>query len=111
VHDTGRIPRRLPRLLSRSLAEEAASQARLMIRPRTDLLARKLARAATYTWRPIGALRGRSLHRAHGDAGLSSAYEGFAPRQAWRPETRFEQKGKASNHEIYELMFVKRAES
>lgn len=85
---------------------------RLMIRPRTDLLARKLAPGGyvymATDWEPYGE---EAYIELTATPGLSSAYEGFAPRQAWRPETRFEQKGKASNHEIYELMFVKRAES
>lgn len=83
---------------------------RLMIRPRTDLLARKLAPGGyvymATDWEPYGE---EAYIELTATPGLASAYEGFAPRQAWRPETRFEQKGKASNHEIYELMFVKRA--
>jgi tRNA (guanine-N7-)-methyltransferase len=41
-------------------------------------------------------------------AEFENAYEGFAPRQDWRPETPFERKGRAKEHEIHELYFVKR---
>lgn len=38
---------------------------------------------------------------------LRNAYHGFAPRQPWRPETPFERKGLAKNHEIRELFFLR----
>ncbi|MFP4329761.1 MAG: tRNA (guanosine(46)-N7)-methyltransferase TrmB [Spirochaetaceae bacterium] len=39
---------------------------------------------------------------------LVNAYEGYAPRQPWRPVTAFERKGVAKNHVIRELFFLKR---
>ena len=40
-------------------------------------------------------------------AGLKNRYGGFAPRQEWRPETRFEQKGLDANRVITEVLFEK----
>lgn len=39
--------------------------------------------------------------------GLTNRFEGYAPAQEWRPHTRFEEKGRAKNHRIYELLFEK----
>lgn len=39
---------------------------------------------------------------------LTNEYSGFAPRQPWRPETPFEKKGLAKNHQIRELFFRRR---
>jgi tRNA (guanine-N7-)-methyltransferase len=39
--------------------------------------------------------------------GLKNKYEGYAPHQEWRPETRFEQKGIDANRVINEMMFEK----
>ena len=81
---------------------------RMMIRPRTDLIASKLSPGGyvymATDWEPYGEEAWMELAMTDG---LKSKYEGFAPHQAWRPETRFEQKGKAASHDIYELMFVK----
>jgi tRNA (guanine-N7-)-methyltransferase len=38
---------------------------------------------------------------------LRNKYEGFAEPQSWRPETRFEQKGREKEHVIRELYFIK----
>ena len=38
---------------------------------------------------------------------LKNRFDGFAPHQEWRPETRFEQKGLDANRVISELMFEK----
>ncbi len=82
---------------------------RLLLRPRTDLMARKLAPGGylymATDWEPYGE---EAYLELTATPGLESAHEGFAPRQSWRPETRFEEKGKAANHEIYELMFKKK---
>ncbi|MFP4374688.1 MAG: tRNA (guanosine(46)-N7)-methyltransferase TrmB [Spirochaetaceae bacterium] len=40
---------------------------------------------------------------------FENRYEGFAPRQPWRPRTPFEEKGLARDHRIYELYFTKTA--
>lgn len=81
---------------------------RLVQRPRTDLLARKLAPGGylymVTDWEPYGE---EAYLELSATPGLKSMYEGFAPHQSWRPETRFEEKGKAANHEISEIMFRK----
>ena len=81
---------------------------RLVQRPRTDLFCRKLAPGGyvymATDWVPYGEA---ALSELAATPGLESEYEGFAPRQAWRPETRFEEKGKLANHAICELMFRK----
>lgn len=38
---------------------------------------------------------------------LINPHKGFAPRQDWRPETRFEKKGKNASRDIYELLLKK----
>lgn len=82
---------------------------RLVQRPRTDLFERKLAQQGEIymvtDWEPYGE---EAYFELTSTPGLESAYEGFAPRQGWRPETRFEEKGKEANHEIYELIFRKK---
>ena len=82
---------------------------RLMQRPRTDLMTKKLAPGGyiymATDWEPYGE---EAFFELTATPGLESMYEGFAPRQTWRPETRFEEKGKAANHEIAELMFRKK---
>lgn len=39
---------------------------------------------------------------------LENPYEGFSPRQSWRPQTKFERKGIADRREIREVYFTKR---
>ncbi|MDR3020963.1 MAG: tRNA (guanosine(46)-N7)-methyltransferase TrmB [Treponema sp.] len=39
--------------------------------------------------------------------GLVNAWKDFAPPQDWRPVTKFEEKGLAKRHKIFELYFVK----
>ncbi|WP_246157107.1 tRNA (guanosine(46)-N7)-methyltransferase TrmB [Oceanispirochaeta crateris] len=38
---------------------------------------------------------------------LKNEYEGYAEPQEWRPFTKFERKGKAKSHKIYELLYKK----
>ena len=40
--------------------------------------------------------------------GLENPYKGFAERQSWRPETKFECKGREKNHQVWELFFEAR---
>jgi tRNA (guanine-N7-)-methyltransferase len=40
--------------------------------------------------------------------GLQNAYDGYAPKQAWRPETKFEKKGIMKNHRVTELYFLRK---
>ena len=39
---------------------------------------------------------------------LANSADGFAPRPAWRPETKFERRGKKLGHGVWDLLFVKR---
>lgn len=39
--------------------------------------------------------------------GLVNSHDGFAPRQEWRPETKFEARAKGVGRAVWELMFVK----
>lgn len=81
---------------------------RLVQRPRTDLMTQKLA-AGGYLyfvtdWLPYAEF---GLEELSATEGLKNRYDGFAPHQEWRPETRFEQKGLDANRVISELMFEK----
>lgn len=81
---------------------------RLVTRPFTDLLARKLAPGGyaymATDWAEYGDW---ALAELSSTPGLSNRYGGFSPRQEWRPETKFERKGLAKEHEVRELYFVK----
>ncbi|MFA6505100.1 MAG: tRNA (guanosine(46)-N7)-methyltransferase TrmB [Treponemataceae bacterium] len=81
---------------------------RLVKRPFTDLLARKLAPGAyvymATDWSEYGDW---ALDEFTATAGLVNRYEGFAPHQDWRPETQFERKGLNKEHEVKELYFLK----
>jgi tRNA (guanine-N7-)-methyltransferase len=81
---------------------------RLIKRPFTDLLARKLRPGGSLymvtDWEDYAC---RSLEELDATPGLINAYEGFAPPRQWRPPTAFERKGLASRREIRELYFVK----
>jgi tRNA (guanine-N7-)-methyltransferase len=39
---------------------------------------------------------------------LANTADGFAPRPAWRPPTKFEQRGVRLGHEVFDLVFVRR---
>lgn len=82
---------------------------RLVQRPRTDLFTRKLSPGGyiymATDWEPYGE---EAYFELTATTRLLSMYQGYAPRQSWRPETRFEEKGKEANHEIFELMFRKK---
>ena len=79
---------------------------RLVQRPRTDLLSRKLISGGylyfVTDWLPYAEF---ALGELTATDGLHNRYDGFAPHQAWRPETRFEQKGRDANRVISELLF------
>ena len=81
---------------------------RLIQRPRTDLLARKLMSGGylyfVTDWLPYAEF---GLEELTATQGLRNRYGSFAPHQEWRPETRFEQKGLDANRGISELMFEK----
>ena len=39
---------------------------------------------------------------------LASTADGYAPRPAWRPLTKFEKRGRALGHEVFDLVFERR---
>lgn len=81
---------------------------RLVQRPRTDLLARKLAHGGylymATDWEPYAEF---ALEQLSSTPGLKNAYESYAPHQEWRPETKFEHKGVEAERLIKELYFLK----
>ncbi len=81
---------------------------RLVQRPRTDLLAKKLLKGGyiyfVTDWLPYAEF---ALEELCATENLKNKFDGFAPHQEWRPETRFEQKGLDANRVISELMFEK----
>ncbi len=80
---------------------------RLMHRPRTELLTAKLKEDGyiymVTDWEDYAE---DAFAELSATAGLKSKYEGFAPPQPWRPQTKFKQKGMKKAHVIRELMFV-----
>jgi tRNA (guanine-N7-)-methyltransferase len=93
---------------------------RLVRRPFTELLARKLTGGGylymvtdweDYALWALGELSlTRGLVNPYALSGEGEA-SGFAPPRQWRPETRFEQKGLARNHRVWELYFEARHET
>jgi tRNA (guanine-N7-)-methyltransferase len=82
---------------------------RLLTRPFTDLLASRLKSggyiSAATDWEDYAVW---ALAELSGTAGLVNPFgEGFAPRPAWRPRTKFEQRGIARGRQIRELYFVR----
>jgi tRNA (guanine-N7-)-methyltransferase len=85
---------------------------RLLKRPFTDLLAQKLiADAYIYfvtDWAEYGDWALAELSSTPGIYNpFSGLAQGYAPHQEWRPETKFEKKGIAKQHEVRELLFKK----
>lgn len=82
---------------------------RLMQRPHTDLLAKKLMPSGyvymATDWEPYGEF---ALEQLSATPLLENKYSGYAIHQEWRPETRFEEKGKEASREIKELYFIKK---
>lgn len=81
---------------------------RLMQRPRTNLLAKKLyAGGYIYMatdWEPYAEF---ALEELNLTETMKNKYDGFAPHQEWRPETKFEHKGLVAERKISEIFFVK----
>ena len=81
---------------------------RLVQRPRTDLLAKKLAPGGyiymATDWEPYAEF---ALEELTLTKGLKNKYDGYAPHQEWRPETKFENKGLKADRKICELFFEK----
>ncbi|MDR1446296.1 MAG: tRNA (guanosine(46)-N7)-methyltransferase TrmB [Treponema sp.] len=81
---------------------------RLIKRPFTGLLTEKLkARGYIYTVSDWEDYALRALAELSATPGLRNNFDGFAPAQAWRPRTKFEEKGLLKGHEVRELFFVK----
>jgi tRNA (guanine-N7-)-methyltransferase len=88
---------------------------RLVTRPFTDLLARKLGRGGyvymVTDWEDYARWAMAELSATpllfNPYAGGPDLSGGFAPPQAWRPQTRFEAKGLARRHQVRELFFKK----
>jgi tRNA (guanine-N7-)-methyltransferase len=79
---------------------------RLVTRPFTDLLARKLAAGGyLYMVTDWADYAEWALGELSATPGLTNICGGFAPPQVWRPKTEFERKGLAKNHEVRELYF------
>ena len=81
---------------------------RLVQRPRTNLLAKKLSPGGyiymATDWQPYAEF---ALEELTATEGIKNKYEGYAPHQEWRPETKFENKGIKAEREIFELFFEK----
>lgn len=81
---------------------------RLVRRPNTSLLQKKL-RDGGYLymctdWEEYAL---EALDELKGTEGLKNKYDFFAPRQEWRPMTKFERKGIEAGRAIRELFFIK----
>jgi tRNA (guanine-N7-)-methyltransferase len=83
---------------------------RLITRPFTDLLARRLCPGAylymVTDWADYGDW---ALGELSATPGLINRYRDFAPPQPWRPLTKFERKGLLKNYQVRELYFVAEA--
>jgi tRNA (guanine-N7-)-methyltransferase len=81
---------------------------RLMKRPNTDLIAKKLASGGyiyfVTDWYEYAEF---ALEQLEQTPYLKNKYTGFATKQPWRPETKFEQKGIKAKHPITEILFIK----
>ncbi len=81
---------------------------RLLKRPRTDVLAKKLAPGGyLYFATDWDEYAESALEELTATPNLKNKYDTYAPHQEWRPRTKFEQKGLDAGREIHELMFVK----
>ncbi|MDR3283734.1 MAG: tRNA (guanosine(46)-N7)-methyltransferase TrmB [Treponema sp.] len=82
---------------------------RLVQRPRTHLFSSKLRDQGYLSfvtdWEPYALFAREELDAT---AGLVNQYESFAPPQTWRPETKFEKKGRAGSRAIFELLYRKK---
>ncbi|QQO08208.1 tRNA (guanosine(46)-N7)-methyltransferase TrmB [Breznakiella homolactica] len=82
---------------------------RLIKRPFTELLGKKLSPGGyvymVTDWEDYARW---ALTELEATPNLENSYEGFAPHQEWRPETKFERKGIDKNHAVWELMFRRR---
>lgn len=82
---------------------------RMLQRPRTDLLAKKLS-AGGYLYFVTDWLEYAefALEQLTDTPGLKNKYDGFAEPQLWRNQTKFERKGMAADRAITEIFFEKK---
>lgn len=84
---------------------------RLMQRPRTNLFSKKLYEGGyvymATDWEPYAEF---ALEELSLTENLKNKYDGYAPHQTWRPETKFEHKGLLAERKICELFFEKTEE-
>lgn len=81
---------------------------RLVRRPRTDLLSKKLKKGGyIYMVTDWENYAEDAFEQLSETPNLKSKYEKFAPSQSWRPTTKFEKKGIKKEHVINELIFEK----
>jgi tRNA (guanine-N7-)-methyltransferase len=74
----------------------------------SELLASRLARGAyLYFVTDIPEYAAQALEVLTRTPGLKNRFEGFAPRQEWRPETKFEARARGEGRETMELYFLK----
>ena len=81
---------------------------RMVQRPRTDLMAQKLASTGyLYFVTDIVEYAEFALEELSLTKGLKNKYDGFAKPQTWRTQTKFERKGLAQDRQITEIVFEK----
>ena len=81
---------------------------RMVQRPRTNLIAKKLKKGGylyfVTDWYPYAEF---ALEELNLTESLKNRYDGFAEKQPWRSQTKFERKGQAADRVITEIMFEK----
>jgi len=81
---------------------------RLIQRPFTGELASRLQTGGyLYMVTDWGDYGEWALRELSATVGLYNPHGGFAPKQEWRPETKFERKGLDKKHQVREMYFVK----
>lgn len=81
---------------------------RMVQRPRTNLIAKKMKKGGylyfVTDWYPYAEF---ALEELNLTESLKNRYDGFAEKQPWRSQTKFERKGQAADRVITEIMFEK----
>ena len=82
---------------------------RLVQRPKTDLFAQKLAPGGyIYFVTDIEEYAEFALEQLQNTPHLKNKYNGYAEKQTWRAQTKFERKGQAADRKITEIFFEKK---